>query len=516
MTFTLNIALKVPEIMGAKENVVALIGDVNVASLIIFIVVLFLAYIFNRKQEGIPPGPKFTLPFIGDLPLLIGKDVTAIFRRLRQKHGDVISLYLGKDLVIVLSGYNVIHKAAVVKGNVFSGRPAILANDATGGKNGIIMAEGLLWKNQRRFTHGRLQQFGFGKSSFEAKILKEVDCFINVLKEEGGRPIDFRKYIHASVANVIFSIVCGKRHDYDDEHFQQLLIDTEITVINVLKVSVLLSFAPFLKYVPTDPLNMNLMRNNHLKWMKYFKKMYEEHFDNLHGNDANDFFDAYILEMSKGENPDFSVYQLSMIARDLFGAGAETTATTIRWAVLYLLKYKNIKARLQADIDGIIPSNRVPSLEDKAKLPYVEAFIMEVLRCANIAPLAVPHAVTNEDVVFHGYRIPKDTPILLNLDSVLTDADIFENPSQFNPERFLDSDGKVFRPKEFIPFGIGRRICLGEAVAKMELFLFLTAMIKQFDFVLPDGQSGPDMEGVLGITHAPKPFKVRFIPRTIS
>ena len=209
------------------------------------------------------------------------------------------------------------------------------------------------------------------------------------------------------------------------------------------------------------------------------------------------------------DSADFTVEKLSVIARDMFRAGAETTATTI----LYLLKYQDIKARLQADIDRIIPKSRVPRLEDKAKLPYVEAFIMEVLRCANIAPLAVPHAVTTDDVVFHGYKIPQDTPIIFNLDSVLKDPDVFENPSHFNPERFFDRDRKVFRPKEFIPFGIGRRICLGRAVAKLELFLFLTAIIKQFDFVLPDGQSEPDMEGVLGITYAPKQFKVRAISR---
>ena len=223
----------------------------------------------------------------------------------------------------------------------------------------------------------------------------------------------------------------------------------------------------------------------------------------------------FILEMSKGDNPYFTFDQLSSVARDLFGAGAETTATAIRWAVLYLLKYGDIKARLQSDIDNIIPENRATRLDDKAKLPYVEAFIMEVLRCANIAPLAAPHAVTSDDVVFHGYKIPKDTPIIfnINLDSVLKDADIFENPLQFNPERFIDNDGNVFRPKEFIPFGIGRRNCLGEAVAKMELFLFMTAMIKQFDFVLPDDQSEPDLEGDFGIIHAPKPFKVRAIQR---
>ena len=105
-------------------------------------------------------------------------------------------------------------------------KPCFLPSES--GK-GLFFSDGPLWKNQRQFTHRRLQEFGFGKSSFESKILKEVECFINLLKKENGQATDFRKYIHASVANVIFSIVCGKRHDYDDEQFQQLLTDTEVT-----------------------------------------------------------------------------------------------------------------------------------------------------------------------------------------------------------------------------------------------------------------------------------------------
>ena len=159
------------------------------------------------------------------------------------------------------------------------------------------------------------------------------------------------------------------------------------------------------------------------------------------------------------------------------------------------------------------PPQELYYLDDKAKLSYVEAFIMEVQRCASVLPLAIPHAVTSDDVVFHGYRMPKDTPVLFNLDSVLKDPDIFENPLQFNPERFIDADGNLFWPKEFIPFGIGRRSCLGKPVAKMELFLFLTAMIKQLDFVLPEGESKPDLVGITGLNHAPKPFKVRAIDR---
>ena len=350
-------------------------------------------------------------------------------------------------------------------------------------------------------------------TSFEDKILKEVESFINHLTKEDGRPTDIKKYIHACIANVVSSIVCGKTYEFNDEQFQQHISDFETVAKYVFKVSFWLSCAPFLKYVPGDPLNMNLMKSDHLKRMAYYRNIYEEHVRNLDKTNPHDFFDLFILEMSKGDNAYFTINQLSMIARDLFGAGVESSATTIRWALLYLLSNDDIKTRLQTDIDTIIPDNCLPCMDDKAKLPYVEAFIMEVQRCANVVPLAVPHAVTSDDVVFNGYKIPKNTPILLNLDSVLKDPDIFENPLQFNPERFIDADGNVFRPKEFIPFGIGWRSCLGEPVAKMELFLFLTAMIKQFDFVLPEGQSEPDMEGVLGLTHAPKPFKVRAIKR---
>ena len=490
-----------------------LVGNENVACLFIFAAVLLLSYILTRKPGGIPPGPRFTLPFVGDLPFLIGGDITGAYRKLREKHGDIFSLYFGRELTIVLNGYTVIHEAAVVNANIFSGRSTALSDEAIGGKKGITMSDGLFWKNQRKFTHGSLKQFGFGKSSFEGQILKEVNCFINVLKTEGGRPTDFSKCIHAGIANVTFSIVCGKRHDYFDEQFQQFLHEIEISVSQFFKASVKLAFAPFLKYVPGDPLSLKLVEDIHTKHMDYYKSMYEEHVKNINENNPKDFYDMYILEMSIGNNPEFTVGQLSMITRDLFNAGTETTGTAIRWAILYLLKYGHIKARLQADIDNVVPRDRLPRLEDKAKLPYVEAFIMEVLRCANIVPLAVPHAVTTDNVVLHGYKIPKDTPIIFNLDSVLKDPDVFENPLQFNPERFIDEDGKVFRPKEFIPFGIGRRICIGKAVAKMNLFLFLTAMIKQFDFMLPDGQSEPDMEGVLGVTYAPKPFKVRAIPR---
>ena len=295
-----------------------LIWNENVVCLLIFVTVLLLSYILTLKPDGIPPGPRFTLPFVGDLPLLMGGDVLGVFRKLRHEHGDVFSLYFGKELTIVLNSYKVIHEAAVVNGKVFAGRPSSLSNDATGGKNGIILSDGSLWSNQRRFLNECLQHFGFGKASFETKIFREVNCFISFLKVQKGRPIDVQKYIHTSVANVVISIVCGKRYDYDDELFQQLVLDSEIAANHVLKVSVLLKCAPFLKYLPGDPFCMELMGKNLNKWMEYYRNMYEEHVKKLDENDPKDFFDMF-----KGNNPDFTVHQLMTIAKDMFGAGVD-------------------------------------------------------------------------------------------------------------------------------------------------------------------------------------------------
>ena len=498
--------------------------DANVTSVLILISVFLLFYITcTKKPRGIPPGPVFTLPVIGDIPLLIGGDVLEIFRKLRRKNGDVFSFYFGNDLTIVINGYNSIQKAAVRKGQLFSGRPGIFINSIVGEGKGIIFAQGEFWKRQRKYTHSSLQEFGFGKVSFEENILREVKGFVDVASAKQGTDFDIREYIHASVANIVFAIVGSKRYEHDDGVFQSLLADAELAAKKALEASVLLNCAPFLQFIPGDPFKLSVLKTTRVKWNTMFSQIITEHKKTIDKNNPRDFIDVFIIEMLRQNNvdteheSDFSVEQLVEIMRDLFGAGTETTATTIRWAVLYLLNFPDIKLRLQSDIDSVIAGSQLPRLDDRPKLPYMEAFIMEVLRCVNVAPLAIPHAVTAEnDVLLEGYRIPKNSFIILNLDSVLKDPDLFNSPEQFNPDRFLDADGNIVKPKEFIPFGIGRRVCLGEALAKMELFLFLTTMIRMFDFRVPDDGPPPSLEGVLGVTFSPKPYKVQMIPRTVS
>ena len=131
---------------------------------------------------------------------------------------------------------------------------------------------------------------------------------------------------------------------------------------------------------------------------------------------------------------------------------------------------------------------------------------------SNVAPLAVPHAV-HDDVMFRGYFIPKDSTVLINLNSILKDPEIFPDPDSFRPSRFLDEEGRLKVPKEFIPFSIGRRSCLGESLARMELFLYVTTLLQRFSVQSPASYPLPKIDGHLGMTYSPFPFLIEVIER---
>ena len=147
--------------------------------------------------------------------------------------------------------------------------------------------------------------------------------------------------------------------------------------------------------------------------------------------------------------------QLLFVISDLFAAGTETTATTLRWALLYLLYNPDILQRAQWEIEDVLVSSRIPSMKDKLQMPYIEAVLAEIQRMGDIAPLGVAHANT-EDVWLRGYRIPKGTHIFPVLYAAHRDPNIWQEPYRFNPERFLDTDGKFTKNEHLIPFSMGK------------------------------------------------------------
>ena len=152
-------------------------------------------------------------------------------------------------------------------------------------------------------------------------------------------------------------------------------------------------------------------------------------------------------------------------------------------------------------------------MEDRTNLPLIHAAIMETLRVGNVAPLALPH-FTLKDTTLSGYSVPKDTIVFADTESVHLDPKCWENPTVFNPYRHIDENGKIITNQgNFYPFGAGRRVCTGESLAKVELFLFLSWMLQKFTFIAEEDGCPPSLKGMYRCTQFPVPYKIRAMKR---
>ncbi|KAG2469639.1 CP237 protein, partial [Polypterus senegalus] len=197
---------------------------------------------------------------------------------------------------------------------------------------------------------------------------------------------------------------------------------------------------------------------------------------------------------------------------DLFSAGTESTAITIRWTLLYLMRYPDVQARCHKEIDCILGSKEQISYEDRHAMPYMLAVIHESQRMGDVAPLGVFHAALKDTQLF-GYTIPKGTTVIPNLSSVLHDDTQWKFPHEFNPSNFLNEKGEFVKPEAFVPFSAGPRICLGEALARTELFLFLTTLLRRFEVIWPENCGAPDLTPLYGITQEPQKYKMKLKSR---
>ena len=176
--------------------------------------------------------------------------------------------------------------------------------------------------------------------------------------------------------------------------------------------------------------------------------------------------------------------------------------------MVHLLHNPEVMDKIQQELDTVVGRSQLPSLDDIPYLPYTEATICEVLRRSSIVPLGTPHA-TLKDTNFAGFDIPKGTTVIPLLYACNMHPDLWTDPDKFEPERFLNEQGRVEKPQYFIPFGVGRRICLGDVMARSEIFLFLSSILHVYTLKCPDGEPLPSLEGEFGSTSKPKPYKVR-------
>uniref|UniRef100_A0A8C5U760 Uncharacterized protein n=1 Tax=Malurus cyaneus samueli TaxID=2593467 RepID=A0A8C5U760_9PASS len=426
---------------------------------------------------------------------------------LSKIYGNVFTVHFGPRKAVVLAGYETIKDALLNHAEEFGERAEIpIFRKITQGK-GISFSHGELWKTMRRFTLSTLRDFGMGKRALEIRILEEVNSLINrTIKIHERKPFDTKMILNNAVSNVICSILFGERFEYDDPVFLTLLklINQNIKLIRTLS---LYNFYPSLGFL--SGASKTVLQNITKTQIKILTT--QSHMGIICYRSYGDY--PHVLKESKKPHTAFDNGNLVFTTLDLFSGGTETTSTTVRWGLLLMMKYPEIQRKIQEEMNRVIEPGELPKLEDRKKMPYTEAVIHEIQRFANIVPMGVSRS-TPSDVNFRGYVIPKGTEIIPLLTTALKDEAHWKTPHQFNPSHFLDANGNFVRREAFIPFSIGRRACLGEGLAKMELFLFFSGLLRKFVFQPPPGvdKSDLDLTADVGFTLTPMPHLVCAVP----
>ncbi|XP_052569417.1 cytochrome P450 2C29-like [Peromyscus californicus insignis] len=408
-----------------------------------------------RQSSGrgkLPPGPR-PLPIIGNFLQIDVKNISQSFTNFSKAYGPVFTLYFGTQPTVVLHGYEAVKEALIDHGEEFSGRGRLPAVDKVVNGLGITFSNGNIWKDMRRFSLMTLRNLGMGKRSMEGLVQEEAQYLVGELRKTNGSPCDPTFILACAPCNVISSIIFQSRFDYKDQDF------------------------------------LNLM-----------EKLQEN----------NKILSSPWIQENCNYQLNYTLENLAVTVTNLFAAGTETTSTTLRYALLLLLKHPHVTEKVQEEIDRVVGRHRSPCMKDRSHMPYTDAMIHEVQRCINLVPSNMPRAVTC-DIKFRNYFIPKGTNILISLSSVLRDNKEFPNPEMFDPGHLLDKNGNFKKSDYFIPFSIGKRMCAGESLARMELFLFLTNILQNFKLKPPIHSKDIDTTSVVrGLASVPPSLQLCF------
>ncbi|XP_018372426.1 PREDICTED: methyl farnesoate epoxidase-like isoform X1 [Trachymyrmex cornetzi] len=473
------------------------------------------------KPRNYPPGPLW-IPLFGcflkfaRLRLKHGYIYLAM-QDLERTYGPVIGLKLGVQKVVVISTYDLVKKALLQ--DEFNNRPDgfFFRVRSFGKRKGVLFTEGTMWARTRRFTMRHLRTFGIGQSVMKEQLVLEAQNLIDHLQEmsESGA-VTMHTAFDVAVINSLWFMIAGHKFEYEDQKLQEALTLVHDAFKLMDTMGGVVSQMPFLRFViPELSGYEELMEILENLW-RFLDEEIKIHERKLSNDPPRDLIDAFLLEICKHDENEDTVFDrenLLVLCLDLFLAGSKTTSDTLANIFLFLSLNPEWLRVLQAELDSVVGRSRAPTEDDLPSLPITEAFLAEAQRYLILAPLGVPHT-TAKDVFLNGYRIPKDTVILFDYHSAHNDKAYWERPNEFRPQRFLDEQGQFRRNNYGLPFGLGKRRCLGEQLARSTLFLFFTYVVHYFDIEISAEHSKPNLNGYDGFTVSPKPYYLKLTRRS--
>jgi len=371
---------------------------------------------------------------------------------------------------------------------------------------------GAQWRELRRFMLKSLRDLGYGKSASEEAILHEATLIVEQISQkmdENNGTVSLGNIFNCAALNVVWNLIAGRKFDYDDANMAKLIdAVNSFMVIGKDVIGKPLGSMPWLRFVPPFRSKMAKVEKDLEAFRKFIWESIEER-KAIKEKESSCFIDMFLAAASEDTTGLYTEEQLVHLCVDLFLGGSETTSKSQATMIALMVYNPDVQAKIHAELDSVANGRTFIDLNDKANLPYTEAAIFEAWRRWPVVPVGPPR-VAYKDVQIGGYTVPAGTAVLYNTHTLHMDHNIFKDPELYRPERLI-VNGK-FENERIMPFGIGRRKCLGESLAKMESFLFFANIMLNYSFKAVNGEL-PDLGPEAGFTNGPYPYRVHITRR---
>ncbi|GLJ32249.1 hypothetical protein SUGI_0649040 [Cryptomeria japonica] len=475
------------------------------SSLLLSAASFVLFFLWRRETKTkllLPPGPP-GWPIVGNL-FQLGRRPHESLYDLSLKYGPLVSLRLGMKTVVVVLSPAMAKEIFKTHDNIFAGRPVMetfrsLSHD----KSSLVWGDyGPYWRNLRRISTVEL----FSPKRIEAlEHLRRDQVFrtIRLVFEDKGKVVDLGRTVFCTslnlLGNMIFGTnVCDPRNPVSAE--------LKYTIWELMKLLVMPNLAdlfPFLRFL--DPQGVSRQMAGYFKLLYDFSETFIQ--KRLAATskcvDLNDSDKDFLDALLDSRTEDFTLVGIRALIAELFAAGTESSTTTIEWAMVEFIRNPQKLNRVRQELDEVVGCKRRVEESDVDRLPYLHAALKESFRLHPPAPMLLPHRAESSCEI-GGFVIPKHTQVMVNVWAIGRDPSIWNNPSEFMPERFLEGENSKidYRGHDFelIPFGAGRRICPALPLASRMVAFVLASLLHSFQWKLPDGMRVTDMTDEFGVT----------------
>ncbi|KXJ73478.1 hypothetical protein RP20_CCG015763 [Aedes albopictus] len=494
-------------------------------------------YLFDRPKN-FPSGPP-KLPLLGGYAIMLMLNFYHLHRAANKLceyyKTKMLGIYLGSFPTIIINDFGTVKE--VLNRVEFDGRPDLFIarmREKNFLLRGIFFTQGPDWKEQRRFILRYLRDYGFGRrfDELEAETNSEILTLMELIRygpkykheleflaKDGSAMVP--NLFFACFANSFLYVLSGERINREDA---EILFQTGKYAMMFQRYGddygTIYSLLPWMRHFFPNRTRYRTIREGSLGVNRFIESIIQKRLETHEEGHVRCFLDLYFNEMKKtaprNEETRFTFQHDQMVLGivDFFFPAISGATTQMALLLERLLWHPEVVQKMQAEIDDVVGNGRLPSLDDRINLPYTEATLREGMRLDTLVPSGVAH-LAMKDTTLRGYDIPKDTILVLGLDYIHMQKDVWGDPENFRPERFLDHRGRLSLAKDVsVPFGAGKRLCAGETFARNTMFLILSALVQNFNLQKRPGDKMPDFgKRDTGIIISPKDYWLKFEPR---